>query len=89
MCILKELNMKKLNKLICKYFGHKWIYSFIPSDINQDKTDIRTCSCCNEIEYWKKYTFLFKNNHITEYWSCMITYTGKGAKEKLGDKYQK
>jgi len=78
--------MKKINKLICKYFGHKWIYGFIPSSINHEKTNVRTCKCCNEIQYWKKESILFRDE--SEFWSTLVTYTDFGAKEKLGIKYQ-
>jgi len=77
-----------MRKIICKYFGHKWIYSFILSSTNQDHTNIRVCSRCKQNQYWKKDIALFKYD-ILEYWSNMITYTDLGAKEKLGNKYQK
>ena len=74
--------MKRLKQFLCETFGHRWLYGFGRST---SRIDIRTCKTCNRIDYW---TELWTLGGTKELWMMMVTYTDKGAKEKLGKKYQ-
>lgn len=60
-------------KILCKLFGHKWVYSFL--DYNPFK-HLRTCKWCHQTQEWKR-------NYIgTEFiWSYIMQFADKGAKE--------
>lgn len=80
--------IKRIKVKLCKWFGHKWVYSFNNSSAYTTKTEIRHCKRCNQTQQWYKLIALNKKGY-KELWMNMITYTDKGAKNKLKHKYQK
>jgi hypothetical protein len=63
----------------CKIFKHKWIYHFTSFG---DRQDFRVCKRCHCLQ---RYEPRFPVNA----WIGTVTYTDKGARENLGEKYGK
>ena len=59
-------------KMLCKLFGHKWTYAFLPDTPEKTKPSVRFCHKCLSIQY-RKY-------HMgSKIWSHAIRYTELGA----------
>lgn len=68
-------------KLICKIFGHRWLYfrdvMYIPG------RKFRVCKHCNKLQDLRDLPVFGKG------WYGLIQYTDKGAKENLKEFYEK
>ena len=69
--------MKILKKLLCNLLRHDWKYFFTQSDSYTQRTDVRVCRCCENVQQYKRIiSFENKEEYI---WMNMVGYTKRGA----------
>lgn len=61
-------------KFLCKFFDHKWKYSKL--DLPQFNQDVRVCTRCDRVQYWKHVPFIPDSKWI---WMNAVRYTEVGA----------